>query len=112
MLLASDRTDGRAAIMDCMQIRWHSRRTTTEAEARWRADVSAQLTLLVNAQAHLAELATAQLRDQRRQRPTRYAWFAATLLLLTSVLLIFSGILSGVLAATDASLASTLCRYA
>lgn len=102
---------GADGIMDSMLIRRRSRQDVTEA--RWRADVTAKLDLLMNAQAQMAEATTLQLRD--RQRPGRVAWIHATLLLAISALVVFNGILAGTAAtsvAADAGKLQTLANSA
>jgi hypothetical protein len=92
--------------MESMLIRKRSRRAVTEAQ--WRAEVSAQLALLMDAQTQMARLASFQLEDRERQRPGWLTWVQAILLLWFSGLVVFSGILAGLSATTEADAASSL----
>jgi PHD/YefM family antitoxin component YafN of YafNO toxin-antitoxin module len=89
-----------------MLIRKHSRRA--EAEAQWRAEVSAQLVLLMDAQAQMAEVASLHLKDRERRRPGWPAWAHAILLLVLSGSVVLSGIVNGIASTTEAAAASSL----
>lgn len=92
--------------MESMQIRKRSRQAA--AEAQWRAEVSAQLTLLMDAQTQMARVASLQLQDREEQRPGRLAWGQAIFLLVISGSLIFIGIVGGLTGTTYAAAASSL----
>jgi hypothetical protein len=77
-------------------------------EAQWRAEVTAQLTLLMRAQTQAAEFARVQLDERKSQRPGLTAWLLAVTLLVISASLAYSGIIGGVLAPLDTSNANSL----
>lgn len=92
--------------MEPMLLPKRSRRA--EAEAQWRAEVSAQLALLMKAQTQVTKFASLQLEDRERQRPSWLAWAQAAFLLVISGSIAFTGIIGGALAPLQTANASSL----
>lgn len=92
--------------MEAMLIRRRSSRAS--AEAQWRAEVSAQLNLLMKAQTQMAEVASLQLKDREHRRPSWLGWVQAAFLLVISGSFVLSGILIGNTGTIEASTAGTL----
>jgi hypothetical protein len=62
----------------------------------------------MDAQTQMARVASVQLEDRERQRPTRLAWIQAIALLALSGSVVFSGIVTGLAGTTEATAASSL----
>jgi hypothetical protein len=73
-----------------------------------RAEVNAQLAALIAGQYQMAQLASLQLEDRKRQQPSLLAWGQAILLLVFEGSFMFIGIVFGLAGTTEAAAASSL----
>jgi hypothetical protein len=92
-------------MMEPMLFRKPSRQVA--ADAQWRAEVSAQLALLMDAQTRMARVMSLQLKDRERRRPTWLAWGQAIFLLVISGAFVLNGIVTGLAGTTEAAAASS-----